>query len=88
MSFLEIINQVIALLRTRGRISYRILKREFALDDEALQDLKDQLIEADRVAVDEDGKVLVWVGEGSLGSRVQRRESEEPGRTSPAQTLD
>ena len=44
MSFLEIVNQVIAALRTRGRLSYRTLKREFGLDDDALEDLKEQLI--------------------------------------------
>ena len=35
----------------------RTLKRQFALDDEALDDLKEQLIDADQVAVDEDGRV-------------------------------
>ena len=78
MSFLEIVNQVIALLRTRGRISYRVLKREFALDDEALQDLKDQLIDADRVAVDEDDKVLVWIGDASAASSQSPVTSSQP----------
>ncbi len=41
MSFIEVVDQVVELLRTRGRISYRALKREFDLDDETLEDLKE-----------------------------------------------
>jgi class 3 adenylate cyclase len=63
MSFIEIVDQVVALLKQRERVSYRVLKHEFALNDEAIEALKDELISAQRMAVDEDGKVLVWVGE-------------------------
>jgi hypothetical protein len=34
------------------------LKREFALDDEELEDLKSELIDAKHVAVDEDGRLF------------------------------
>ena len=64
MAFVEIVDRVIALLRDRARISYRVLKREFALDNEQLEDLKAELLDAQRVARDEDGKVLVWIGDG------------------------
>src|SRR5262249_31922378 len=37
--------------------------RQFQLDDEVLDDLKEELIKAQRVAVDENGDVLVWVGD-------------------------
>lgn len=43
-----------------GRGAYRALKREFALDDEFLADLKIEIIEAKRLAIDENGIVLVW----------------------------
>jgi class 3 adenylate cyclase/predicted ATPase len=76
MAFVEIVDQAIALLRDRVRISYRVLRREFALDDEQLEDLKAELIDAQRVARDEDGKVLVWVGE--VGER--RAKSVERGK--------
>ena len=33
MDFYEILDQVIVLLKQRGRASYRALKRQFALDD-------------------------------------------------------
>jgi hypothetical protein len=44
-------------------VSYRALKLRFQLDDEALAALTDELIYAERVARDEDDRVLVWVGE-------------------------
>ncbi len=65
MDILEVLEQVRELLQDKGRITYRILKRQFALDDEALEDLKEELIVAKRLAVDEDGRVLVWTGDGA-----------------------
>ena len=43
MTFYEVLEQVIALLQRHGRVSYRALKRQFALDDELLADLKAEL---------------------------------------------
>jgi class 3 adenylate cyclase len=62
MTFDEILTQVLTLLQRDGRISYRALKVRFNLDDEYLAGLKDELIEARQVAIDERGKVLVWTG--------------------------
>ena len=61
MDFVAVVDQVIALLRQRGRVTYSTLKRQFQLDDAALEDVKNELIEGQRVAVDERGNVLVWV---------------------------
>jgi Adenylate and Guanylate cyclase catalytic domain len=61
-TFAEIRAQVLALLQQEGRVAYRVLKRQFALDDEYIEDLKADLIDAKRLAVDEEGKVLVWTG--------------------------
>jgi class 3 adenylate cyclase len=62
MTFDEILAHVLDLLQRQGRVSYRALKRRFNLDDEYLEDLKAELIKAQRMAVDEDGEVLVWTG--------------------------
>jgi class 3 adenylate cyclase/tetratricopeptide (TPR) repeat protein len=62
MSFEEIVDQALAMLQRRGRVAYRTLKRQFQLDEDALEDLKTELIKAQRLAVDEDGEVLVWTG--------------------------
>jgi class 3 adenylate cyclase/tetratricopeptide (TPR) repeat protein len=63
MTFEEIVDQASAMLQRRGRVAYRTLKRQFNLDDDALEDLKVELIEAQQVAIDEDGNILVWTGD-------------------------
>jgi class 3 adenylate cyclase len=63
MTFEEVLNQALAMLQRQGRVSYRALKRQFALDDEYLEDLKAEIIEVHQVAVDQDGRMLVWTGD-------------------------
>ena len=62
MTFEEILDQAIAMLQRRGRLTYGALKRQFQLDDAYLDDVKAELIEGQRLAVDEEGRVLVWIG--------------------------
>src|SRR5712691_2085167 len=79
MDFYAILDQVIALLQQKGRVSYRALKVQFKLDDEALEALKDELIEAERVASDENSKVLVWTGASPVpSSKFQVSGSQPP----------
>src|SRR5215472_13700169 len=61
MDFYDLLDQVIALLQQRGRASYRALKVQFHLDDEALEALKEELLYTHSV-VDDQGKGLVWTG--------------------------
>jgi class 3 adenylate cyclase len=63
MTFDEILEQVITLLKRQGRVSYRALKMRFDIDDEYLDVLKEEIIDAQRLATDEDGRILVWTGE-------------------------
>src|SRR5881409_857681 len=63
MDLIEVLDQVRELLRSRGRLTYRLLQAQFHLDDEALAALKEELIEGEQVAADENGKVLVWKGD-------------------------
>src|SRR5262249_32535720 len=62
MDFVAVVDQAITLLRQRGRLTYRTLQLQFQLDDAHLAALKDELIEGQRLAVDEAGRVLVWTG--------------------------
>src|SRR5437867_814545 len=62
MTFEDILDQAMAMLQRRGRLTYRTLQRQFQLDDVALEDLKDEIIYGQRLAADEDGRVLVWTG--------------------------
>jgi class 3 adenylate cyclase/tetratricopeptide (TPR) repeat protein len=73
MMFEQILEQAIGFLQRRGRVSYRALQVQFHLE-ELLGVLKEELIEVQELAVDKDGKMLVWVG--SLGSSVQSLESQ------------
>ncbi len=63
MTFKEVLGQVIDWLQQDKRVSYRALKRQFAIDDTFLEDLKYEIIEVQQRAVDQDGTVLVWTGE-------------------------
>ena len=64
MDFYEVLDQALDILQRRGRVAYRTLKLQFNLDDEQLAALKDELIHAQKLAADEDGRVLVWAGAG------------------------
>ena len=79
MDFVAVLDQVITLLRQRGRLTYRTLKRQFELDDAALEDLKEELIYGQRLAVDEDERVLVWMGDTAAPT---------PPASGPAPALD
>ena len=68
MTFDDILDQAIAMLQRRKRLSYRALKRQFDLDDEYLEDLKLELIKVQQLAADQDGEMLVWTGEAGTKS--------------------
>jgi hypothetical protein len=63
ITFEEVLDQAIAMLRRRGRLTYRTLQLQFQLDEAHLEALKDEVIYGQRLAVDEAGRVLVWTGE-------------------------
>jgi class 3 adenylate cyclase len=63
VDFVAVVDQAIALLRQRGRLTYRTLQLQFQLDDAHLEALKDELIEGQCLAADEAGRVLVWTGD-------------------------
>ncbi len=60
MDFDTLLTKVIDLLRREERVSYRALKVRFQIDDDVLEALKDEIIDAKRLAVDENRKLLVW----------------------------
>src|SRR6266571_4060035 len=63
MTFDDVLEQVVTLLKRQGRVSYRALKRRFDLDDDYIEDVKIELIKAQQLAVDENEEILVWVGD-------------------------
>jgi class 3 adenylate cyclase len=79
MDYDAIVDQVVALLQRDKRLSYRVLKLRLQLDDDTLEALKEDLIYAKHLAMDEDGKVLVLVGE----TASQDDQSPHAARTPP-----
>jgi hypothetical protein len=64
MNFALVLKEVLWCLVTEGPISYRRIQRSFGLDDDALDDLRRELIGIKRLAADVDGELLVWAPEG------------------------
>src|SRR5262249_50342141 len=62
MTFDEVLTQVLELLQREGRVSYRALKLRFDINDDYIEGVKDELIYAKKLAVDEENRVLVWAG--------------------------
>jgi class 3 adenylate cyclase/tetratricopeptide (TPR) repeat protein len=60
VDFVTLVDQVIALLRQRGRVTYRTLQRQFQLDADALTDLLGELRYAHGDAIREDEQGIVW----------------------------
>ena len=81
MDFYDVLEQVLDLLQQHKRVTYRALQRQFDLDEAYLEDLKAEIIEARQLAVDEGGRVLVWIGAASTvpGSALPlRQEAPQP----------
>ena len=85
MTFDEMLAQLLELLQREKRVSYRALKVRFQLDDDLLEAVKDELIYAKKLAVDEDNRVLVWVGE-QASTAAPPLASEIPGLASAPAT--
>jgi class 3 adenylate cyclase/tetratricopeptide (TPR) repeat protein len=84
MTFEEILDQAMALLQRRGRVTYRMLKVQFQLNDEQLEALKEELIYGQQLAVDEEGKVLVWVQRAAVAAPLGRDRPPAPSSYIPS----
>ena len=62
MTFKEVLAQVLEWLQHNQRLSYRAVKRQFALNDDYFEDLKDALLYA-YPQVSDDGRGFVWTGD-------------------------
>jgi class 3 adenylate cyclase len=66
VEFVALVDEVIALLRQRGRVTYRTLQRQFQLDADALTDLLGELRYAHRDAIREDEQGIMWTDDARL----------------------
>jgi class 3 adenylate cyclase/tetratricopeptide (TPR) repeat protein len=63
MTFEEILDQAMAMLQRRGRVTYRTLRLQFQLDEEQMEALKDELLFAHPQVHDEAERGLIWTGD-------------------------
>jgi class 3 adenylate cyclase len=92
---------VMAYLQHEGRVTYRRLKYVLDVDHAFLEDVREELV-LRRVAIDEEGKVLVWTGEAQSADHpaaatsgppappeaILARSAESPALSSPAPATD
>ena len=87
MDFDELLAKILQLFQQEKRLSYRALKRRFDLDDEYLEDVKAEIIQAKQLARDEAGAVLVWTGSGDTPPSPPPQpapEAAQPARVAPS----
>jgi class 3 adenylate cyclase/tetratricopeptide (TPR) repeat protein len=80
VTFDEVLEQALEMLRRRGRVSYRALKVQFQLDDTVLEILRDEIVEVHQLARDQEGKMLVWTGDTASPSVPASSPAPDPGR--------
>jgi class 3 adenylate cyclase len=88
MTFEELLDQATAMLQRRGRVTYRALQRQFALDENVLNDLKDELLYAHPQIHEDAERGLVWTGEAAImpprASGAARSQARAPLTYTPA----
>jgi len=77
MTFDEILAQIIDLLKRQGRISYRALKRRFDIDDDYIEDLKEEILYVHPV-IDDEGRGLMWTGDPASAQAVAPQPAQPP----------
>jgi hypothetical protein len=63
MEFYDVVGHVLELLQRQKRVSYRTLKRQFSLDDDDIEDLKEEFLYAHESSVQADDRGLRWTGD-------------------------
>jgi class 3 adenylate cyclase/predicted ATPase len=84
MDFYEVVGQVLALLQRQGRVSYRALKRQFGIDDDFIEDLKEELLYAHASVVQADERGFTWTGKPE-DIEVTTRQPDQPASQRTAQ---
>ncbi len=72
MSFRDILTEVVQWLQQDTRVSYGALKREFELDDDYVEDLKEGLLYVYEPSVQADERGIRWTGMPSIEPRRTR----------------
>jgi class 3 adenylate cyclase len=88
MTFEDMLDQALAMLQRRGRLTYGMLTRQFQLDEEALADLKEALLYTYPEVHDDAGRGLVWTGKAvatpAVSSPTASPQEREPRSYTPS----
>ena len=74
MDFTLLLKLVTFLLERERRLSYRYIRRQFALDSEAFEDLRYELVVGRRLALEDNAEALIWIGPVDASASVGRPE--------------
>ncbi len=72
MTFYELLNKVENLLEREGKMSYRALQREFEIDVETLDDIRQELVVVKKIARDIDGEMLELIQAKAPNSKEKK----------------
>jgi class 3 adenylate cyclase/predicted ATPase len=72
VKFNKILKHVVWRLIVEDSVSYHSIRRDFGLDDEALEDLRRFLVQKKALATDRDGRFLVWTGAAESVAAMSR----------------
>jgi class 3 adenylate cyclase/tetratricopeptide (TPR) repeat protein len=86
VDFVTVLDHAIALLRQRGRVTYRTLQIQFTLDAEQLAALKDELLYSQPQVRDDAGRGLIWTGDAGTAPVAISASVESPGQVPLAYT--
>jgi hypothetical protein len=75
VNLFEVVEQIRGFIERNGRVSQRMLRRQFDLDDEELDEVIEELVDVQQVAV-RDGNVLAWAGASTAPSSAPPRPTE------------
>jgi class 3 adenylate cyclase len=79
MNLLDVVREVRRHLEENGRLSLRMLRRQFELDDDALEEVIEELVGVQRVARREEN-ALAWLGNAEAEPRGTERAVSPPAR--------
>src|ERR1700757_2660088 len=80
MDFYAVLDQVVELIITRGRVSHQALKLTFDLDDKHFQAIKEELLFAHAGTIRDEGAGFAWVGEPNITSTAPQPQSPQAER--------
>ena len=84
MNLLDVVREVRRHLEENGRLSLRMLRRQFELDDNGLEEVIEELVDVQRVARREEDALAWSAATPPIGIPPPARDAQTPRRQDPA----